>query len=166
MASLANPKKMAKLQSLSSQTPRRLKREALDFGVLNGHLGYFLHRLQIELFKDFIGSLSAFDLRPAQYSVLVLIGTNPGRSQMQIGDALNIERARLTKMLNELETREWVQRLPAVNDGRSHALFLTVEGKKSLDLIKTLASNHETHVARLIGQKRRRQLMELLKDFG
>ena len=91
----------------------------LDIGVLRTHLGYFLRRLQVEIFRGFIKSLSEFDVRPAQFSVLVLIGANPGRSQAEIGKALNIERARLAKMLNELERRRWVRRRSAANDGRS-----------------------------------------------
>ena len=50
------------------------------------------------------------DVRPAQYSVLVLIAANPGRSQAVIGKALNIERARLARMLHELERRQWIER--------------------------------------------------------
>ena len=161
MAPRAKSKKVVKTHSFELRAARRGE---LDFDVLNEHLGYFLRRLQVEVFKDFIRTLSVLDVRPAQYTVLVLIASNPGRSQAEIGEALNIERARLAKMLNELETRGWIRRLAAANDGRSHSLFLTPKGKKSLDRIKTIASDHETHVARLIGSKRRQQLMKLLKN--
>src|ERR1035441_9143390 len=102
MAPRAKSKKVAKTHSFELRAARRGE---LDFDVLNEHLGYFLRRLQVEVFKDFIRTLSALDVRPAQYTVLVLIASNPGRSQAEIGEALNIERARLAKMLNELETR-------------------------------------------------------------
>lgn len=154
-----------KSQSLKFPVRRDGRRAALDFGVLNEHLGYFLRRLEVEVFKDIIRTLSVFDVRPAQYSVLVLISSNPGRSQAEIGEALNIERAGLAKMLNELERRGWVQRLAAVNDGRSHSLFLTREGKKTFDRLKSLASGHETRIARFVGARRRQKLMKLLKDF-
>jgi hypothetical protein len=68
--------------------------ERLKLGTLDGHLGYFLRRLQIAVFKDFIRTLAPMDVRPAQYSVLLLIEANPGRSQAAIGQALDIERAR------------------------------------------------------------------------
>jgi DNA-binding MarR family transcriptional regulator len=140
--------------------------QALDLGKLNGHLGYFLRRLQIEVFKDIIGALTAYNIRPGQYSVLTLIEHNPGRSQADIGKALSIERAALAKMLHELEDRNWVQRLPAANDARSHSLFLTADGKNSLLRIDALADEHEQRIARLVGKKRWHELMRLLRDFG
>jgi len=139
---------------------------ALQLGPLNGHLGYFVRRLQVMIFKDFIRALAPMKVRPAQFSVLVLIGENPGHSQAAIGEALNIERARLARLLHELERRKWVQRRPAAGDGRRHSLFLTGEGEKALARIQELAAAHEAELARRIGQKRRIMLMDLLRDFG
>jgi DNA-binding MarR family transcriptional regulator len=138
----------------------------LDLGPLNRHLGYFLRRLQVAVFKDFIRTLAPMDLRPAQYSVLLLIEANPGRSQAAIGHALHIERARLARMLHVLEERTWIERRPADGDGRSHSLFLTREGAKALARIKELAARHERQTAELVGPKRRMVLMDLLREFG
>ena len=138
----------------------------LDLGTLDGHLGYFVRRLQIHIFQDFIRSLATFDVRPAQYSVLVLIAANPGQPQAAIARALNIERAALAKMLHEFEDRGWVRRLPSINDGRSHALILTREGEKALTRIKALAREHERRLERHVGAQRHRALLTLLKDFG
>jgi DNA-binding MarR family transcriptional regulator len=136
----------------------------LDLGGLGRHVGYFLRRLQLAIFQDFIRTLEPLDVRPAQYSVLLLIEANPGRSQAAIGQALNIERARLARMLHELERRDWVERRDG--DGRTHSLFLTGEGVQALARIKKLAGRHEQQIADLIGVKRRKQLMELLREFG
>ena len=67
-------------------------------------------------------------LRPAQYSVMLLIEANPGSSQAAIGRALGIERARLARLLHDLEGRKWIERRSANGDGRSHALFLAADG--------------------------------------
>ena len=138
----------------------------LDFDALNGHLGYFLRRLQVLVFQDFIQALATFDVRPAQYSVMVLVASNPGQSQSTIAKALNIERAALAKMLHELQARGWIQRLPSVSDGRSHALFMTRDGARAFARIKALALAHERRLERAVGTRRHRELMSLLKDFG
>jgi DNA-binding MarR family transcriptional regulator len=138
----------------------------IELDVLRTHLGYFVRRLQVEIFKDFIKTLAAFDVRPAQFSVLVLIGANPGRSQAEIGKALSIERARLAKMLNELERRRWVRRRSATNDGRSHSLHLTPLGVEKLEEIKALAASHERRLASRVGKERHQQLIGLLQEFG
>jgi DNA-binding MarR family transcriptional regulator len=140
--------------------------ERLALGHLDGHLGYFLRRLQLAVFKDFIRMLAPMRVRPAQYSVLLLIEANPGRSQAAIGKALAIERARLARMLHELQRRRWIERRRTARDGRSHALWLTPQGEHALAQIKTLTARHEEQIGRLVGPKRRLQLMEMLREFG
>jgi len=138
----------------------------LALGQLERHLGYFLRRLQVWVFQDFMATLREMDVRPAQYSVLLLIEANPGRSQSAIGRALNIERARLARMLHELENRKWIRRRASGRDARSHALVLTPEGEKALAKIKAMAEQHEAKLAAHLGEKRRAQLMEQLREFG
>jgi DNA-binding MarR family transcriptional regulator len=140
--------------------------EKLKLGALDGHLGYFLRRLQIAVFKDFIRTLAPMDVRPAQYSVLLLIEANPGQSQAAIGQALDIERARLARLLHVLEGRGWIERRAADGDGRSHSLYLTRAGEKALVRIKALAARHEAWLAEALGSKRRLLLMDHLKEFG
>jgi len=152
--------------------PARLQRPgappsaSLEFAELNDHVGYFLRRLQVMVFGNFISTLASLDVRPAQYSVLVLIAANPGRSQSAIGQALNIERARLARMLHEFERRKWIERQPAPDDRRSHSLFLTDGGAKTLVRIRSLAARHEALMIKLIGRKRRLLLLDLLREFG
>jgi DNA-binding MarR family transcriptional regulator len=136
----------------------------LELGELQGHVGYFVRRLQVAIFKNFIATLAPMNVRPAQYSVLVLIAANPGSSQAQIAQALSIERARLARMLHELEGRSWVER--RTRDGRSHALHLTAVGQKAFKTVNALAAKHEAQMTELIGPKRRMRLMELIKEFG
>jgi DNA-binding MarR family transcriptional regulator len=140
--------------------------DSLKLGTLDGHLGYFLRRLQVSVFKDFIRTLAPMDVRPAQYSVLLLVEANPGRSQAAIGQALDIERARLARLLHVLEGRGWIERRAANGDGRSHSLFLTRGGEKALVRIKALAARHEAWLAEFVGSKRRTALLDLMKDFG
>ena len=140
--------------------------EPLELGVLRRHLGYFVRRLQVWVFKDFIRTLASLDLRPAQYSVLLLIEGNPGRSQAAIGRSLNIERARLTRLLHQLERRRWIERRRATANARSHALFLTREGKKMMPRIKQLAAQHEARLIEFVGSARHKRLLRLLSNFG
>jgi len=140
--------------------------EAMDIAELNDRVGYFLRRLQVAIFKDFIRTLGPVDVRPAQYSVLVLIAANPGRSQAAIGKALNIERARLARMLHELERRQWIERRVSSGDGRSHSLFMTAAGKEAMERIKSLAAQHERKMVKFIGRDLRQLLLERLRKFG
>ena len=99
------------------------------------------------------------------HSVLIVIETNPGRSRAAIGRALNIERARLARLLHELERRNWVLRRASASDGRSHSLFLTSAGEKALARIKSLAERHEAQTAEFVEPRRRMLLMGSVERF-
>ena len=154
-------------RSVRSAAKRKSRRKPsrVAFGQLDRHLGYFLRRLQLWVFQDFIATLRPMKVRPAQYSVLLLIEANPGRSQAAIGAALGIERARLARMLHELERRNWVARADG-SDARSHSLHLTADGERALIKIRRLAERHEAKLAKHVGVKRRRQLLDWLRQLG
>ena len=141
-------------------------RKSIDLGTLSDRIGYFVRRLQVWIFQDFIRTLKGVQLRPAQYSVLVLIGANPALSQSDLAETLGIERARLVRLLDELERRGWTVRLPSAADRRSHALFLTPEGRRMLQRVEALVAQHEAHVVDRLGAPRRQKMLKLLRDFG
>lgn len=163
--SVASAAKPTVRRSVASPA-RAEKLNKLTLGQLDYHLGYFLRRLQIWVFQDFIQTLAPMKVRTAQYSVLLIIEANPGRSQAAIGQTLGIERARLARLLHELERRKWVSRRASGSDARSHSLHLTADGEKVLAKIKSLAEQHEAQLAEHVGANRRTQLMDLLRDFG
>jgi DNA-binding MarR family transcriptional regulator len=138
----------------------------VELGSLNDRAGYFVRRFQVWIFQDFMRTLKDARIRPAQYSVLVLISANPGLSQSDLADALGIERARMVRLLDELERRELTVRIPSTRDRRSHALFLTADGRKSLEQIEALVARHESHVIERLGPARRKSLIKMLKEFG
>ena len=71
------------------KTPqRRRSRRAIDLDVLNDRLGYFVRRVQVWIFQDFIGRLAAMDISPAQFSVLVVVNANTGLSQAELAGTL------------------------------------------------------------------------------
>src|SRR5690348_16309234 len=80
-------------------TGRRRAGAVDDLGALDGHLGYFIRRLQIWVFQDFIRTLAPLEISPAQFSVLSVIHANEGLSQAELGNTLAIERARLVRLL-------------------------------------------------------------------
>jgi DNA-binding MarR family transcriptional regulator len=145
--------------------PARAARKAVDIGVLHDHLGYFIRRLQIWVFQDFIRALAPIDIRPAQYSVLVVIAANPGLSQSDLAATLAIERARLVRLLDKLEKRGLTRRLNSRTDRRSHALRLTGDGHRVLRRAKALAAAHETRLNAVLGDGERRLMIDALKRF-
>jgi len=145
---------------------RRQDREGeIGLDGLVGHAGYAVRRFQIWIFQDFIKTLAVVDIRPTQYSVMTVIGANPGLSQMAVAQRLGIERARLVHLLDSLEDRKLLRRDRSRTDRRSHALHLTAHGQASLRQFKLLAAEHERHVSERIGKENREQLLRILSSF-
>jgi len=135
-----------------------------DLGVLDNHLGYFIRRVQLWVFQDFIRTLAAIDIRPAQYSVLVMIAANPGFSQSDIAETLGIERARVVRLLDRLEKRGLTRRLASPIDRRSHTLRLTREGQRILKRAQALAAQHEMRLAERMGKDQYRATMNSFRN--
>ena len=154
---------------MSTAERRRPAKAKVDgaptLGVLDRRLGYFVRRLQVSIFQDFIRRLSGLDLSPAQFSVLVVIGANPGLSQAELADALGIERARLVRLLHRLDKRGLTRRLPSSADGRRHALELTSDGARVLGQAERLSEEHEAMLKEKLGPARHRLLLQALRGI-
>jgi len=149
----------------SAKHPPRSDDDAIGLDALAGHAGYAVRRFQLWIFQDFIKTLAAVDIKPTQYSVMTVIGANPGLSQMAVAKRLGIERARLVHLLDSLEQRKLVKRVASATDRRSHALHLTAHGEGQLARFKRLASQHERHVEEKIGKANRERLLQILSCF-
>ncbi len=145
---------------------RPSRRSEIDLDGLTDHLGYLVRRAQLWIFQDFIRTLAVVDIRPAQYSVLTVIKANPSLSQMSLAHALNIERARVVHLIDTLEARRLVRRQPSPHDRRSHALYLTAEGRRTLVRVKELAARHERRLADKVGTANHKTLLKMFSVFA
>ena len=123
----------------------------LDLSGLTSVVGYTLRRAQLAVFEDFMIRFAALDLKPAQYSVLLVIGANPGRKQSEIAAALGIQRPNFVAMLDELERRGLAERTRSATDRRSHAVVLTAAGRALLDRALAVQARQEEELAALLG---------------
>lgn len=153
-------------QALRRRAPtRRSVRPVIALDALDDHLGYFIRRLQVWVFQDFIRTLAPIQLSPAQFSVLVIVSANRGLSQAELALTLGIERARLVRLLHRLQSRGLIARLRSSVDGRRHELELTAQGHAVLAQAKTLAARHERKLAAKLGAERHTILLQALRSF-
>nr|WP_293425939.1 MarR family winged helix-turn-helix transcriptional regulator [Phreatobacter sp.] len=134
--------------------------------MLGGLLGYRLRRAQLKVFEDFLASFAPLGLKPAQFSALVLIAANPGRSQREIAAALGIQRPNFVAMMDEFERRALARRHRSQTDRRSHALALTEAGEALLRQGRTIVAAHEARIAARLNETERAELMRLLALLG
>jgi len=130
--------------------------------MLTSLLGYHLRRAHIAIFQHFAETMGGADITPGQFGVLSVIGTNPGLSQTQLGNALGIDRSTVVAMIDRLESRRLVERAPSPTDRRSHALQLSAEGKVMLKRLEAMVRAHEAHIARDLAPDEVKTLVTLL----
>jgi len=116
----------------------------------------------VAIFQHIIRAMETLDVRPGQFSVLTVIGANPGLKQIAISEALDIRRANLVGMINGLERRGWIERRAVRGDRRAQGLYLTPRGRATLSRLRSMAARHERTATRLLTAAEKRQLLRLL----
>lgn len=137
---------------------------SIDAMGTNSIIGYRLRRAQLQVFHRFLSVFDELELRPAEYSVLVLIADNPGRKQTEVADTLGIKRTNFVTLVHKLEGRGLVERRPADEDRRANALHLTQAGEAFVKRARGLHDGMEhTLIDRLGGPAERDKLLALLE---
>ena len=163
-ASAAKPRKRpARPSPRPLPIPAPPPAEAVQIGDLSEFLGYSLKRAQLRIFEDFIRCVAPLQLTPAQFSVLMLVETNPVRNQTEIASTLGILRPNFVALLDELESRDLCLRSRSSNDRRSHILRLTEKGRAVLSRArKLIEARHEARLKELLGDNNRDLLLAML----
>jgi DNA-binding MarR family transcriptional regulator len=136
----------------------------LETGSTGAVIGYRLRRAQLSVFQRFLSVFEEVGLRPAEYSVLVMIADNPGRKQTEIAEVLGIKRANFVTLVHGLEERGLVERREADGDRRANALHLTRSGRTFVSNARTLHDSLEADLIDRLGGTRARDTLLALLD--
>jgi DNA-binding MarR family transcriptional regulator len=136
----------------------------IDYSILSEAVLYRLRRAQLAVVQDFNESLVEFGLRPADFSVLIVVANNRGLKQSDVAEALGIQRANFVAIIDGLEAKKLLARRKSSTDRRVHFLDMTPEGEAILRDISVIWKDHEEKlVDRLGGEKARDLLVGLLR---
>jgi DNA-binding MarR family transcriptional regulator len=124
-------------------------------------LGYQLRRVSVAMMADLSAKLVPLGLRPAEATILLLVGANPGCQQGEIGEVLGIKRANMVPLMARLVDAGLVARARA--DGRSHAISLTSRGVTKVAAINKVLDRQE---AQFHASLDARSLANLLKALA
>ncbi len=147
----------------NTATLARPANELLNLWLLQELVGYQLHQAEIASYRKFVNIFAEYKLTPKQCSVLILIGENPGISQIDIGTVLKMDRATTMAVVDLLQNRHLLLRRRSTTDRRKHALHLTKKGYNLLDDFKTLALSHEKTITAGLTAAEVTQLRDLLQ---
>ena len=110
--------------------------EAIDLGELSSSLGFLLRIAQVQIFQQFFSTLAGHGLKAGEFTVLWVIGLNPGVRQGSLARRLRIKPAHMTKLVQRMVRAEYVSRTIPPDDRRSVRLSLTELGKAFVEAHK------------------------------
>ena len=102
--------------------------ETIEFGEMANSLGLMIRLAQVRLFDAFYQNLAHHGLKPGEFTVLWVIGLNPGARQGLVARKLRIKPAHMTKLIQRAVDKGLVERIVPADDRRSVRLQLTGEG--------------------------------------
>lgn len=136
--------------------PKKSDQE-IDFGVLDEFLGYRLRRAQMNFFAKFGEVCEDLGISPGLFAVLAIVERNPGLTQTAVAQALGNDRSAMVAAVDKLESKNLLERRPAINDRRSYALFMTPEGSRFFDNAVKRVSCYENEMASCLESEEEKQ---------
>jgi DNA-binding MarR family transcriptional regulator len=137
--------------------------DEVDTSYLEGLLGYNARRAALSVIELFVERMAPYDLRPVDFSVLSLVLHNPGITSRQLCASLGILPPNLVGLVNTLEKRDLIQRLPHPRDGRAVGLHLTATGHQLMLEAEPTAIQLEAEAAGRLTASELKTLIRLLK---
>jgi len=120
------------------------KRPQISDATLRGLVGYNMKRAFMVIGADLARTLEPFELRMLTFTALTLVADNPGLSQSQLAQAMQVERPNLVVIVDELETRGLITRDRVPTDRRVYALRITAAGARLLANATRAVAAHES----------------------
>jgi DNA-binding MarR family transcriptional regulator len=113
--------------------------------------------------KSFHTCLEPLDLEPRQYLLLRTVGACRDQSQQAVGASLQIPPSRMVVLVDGLEERGLLERVPNPADRRAHALRLTATGRRLVERAASVVVAHEAAVCEPLDAAERTVLLGLLE---
>nr|WP_315259749.1 MarR family transcriptional regulator [uncultured Limnohabitans sp.] len=139
--------------------------DKIDTRYLETLLGYNTRRATLTIISRFIERMAEFDLRPVDFSVLSLIGHNPGITSRELCNALNILPPNMVGFLKAFEKRDLIERTPHPTDGRAMGLSLTKKGQQLMQKAEVAAIESDASAAHQLSAAEQKTLMRLLQKI-
>ena len=130
-------------------------------------LGYELALADITskaAFFKFVGD--PLDLRPVEFTILMLVRSTPGVTQKQLAKVLLVSAPNVTLLLDRLSAKGWVERTRSDVDRRVQKVSLSAEGRRLADEAHRLSLGCEHEMLRHLSIGERTLLMELLRRIN
>ena len=139
--------------------------EKVDTSYLETLIGYNARRAALAVIAQFLERMAVYDLKPVDFSVMSVVVHNPGVTSRQLCTALNILPPNLVGLVQSLESRGLLERLPHPHDGRAMGLHPTDKGLELMEKAEATASELEMNIGSKLTPNQVQTLVTLLQKI-
>jgi DNA-binding MarR family transcriptional regulator len=139
--------------------------EKVNTSYLETLIGYNARRAALAVIGEFVEKMAVYNLTPVDFSVMSVIVHNPGVTSRQLCAALNILPPNLVGLIQALDGRGLIERLPHPHDGRAVGLHPTGKGIELMTEAEATASELERNVGGKLTPNQTQTLVTLLQKI-
>lgn len=140
----------------------RLQGSDVDYGVLKEVIGFPIKVVWILGYTLLTRHIGDAPITPQRFSMLELIGRNPGLQQTQLGAALGLSRSATTITIDFWEDRDCVERRRVAGDRRVYGIYLTELGEQTLAVLRERVLKSDAELTAGLTAEEKAQLRVLL----
>lgn len=137
---------------------------------LRDHTGYWLNRLRGVVHARFEAALAEHGVTVAQWSVLITVYREDAVTPLEIARFIDVDPGSLTRLLDRMEDKDLVRRLPVDGDRRSIRIALTPRAAAITPQLAALADANDAAFFGILPEKELRDfrgaLARLLRAQG
>lgn len=134
----------------------------VDYSMMDRFAGHLTRVVQVRLFQLYYGHLGHLRVSPGAFAVLTAIRSNPGIAHRTLADALAAHGPNVTKLVDKLVRRGWVERRNLPADRRTTGHFLTPAGRAKTEAIIKAGLAHDAFATASLSAAERKTLLRLL----
>ena len=149
------------LDDLRHRVPK-LTEATIDYGLLARLAGFSVKLVWILGYGLLMRAIGDSGITPQRYSMLELIGCNPGLQQIQLGNALGLSRSAATLTIDFWEDRGCIERRTDKADRRSFGIYLTAIGEAELIRLRKLVLDADKALTSSLTEEETAELRRLL----
>jgi DNA-binding MarR family transcriptional regulator len=140
---------------------------SVDLTVLSDLLSFHVRMLSLEVNRAYDRAFAETPLAggTGKLTALMLIATNPGISQGQVGIVLSKDRPAMVRIIDLLEQEGLVARTRAAQERRRYGLFLTAQGRTSIARYMRIALDYDEAFFAVLNVRERSDLGRLLRKM-
>ena len=133
-----------------------------EFRIMPGHLIRRAHQIAVAIF---IEECAEHHLTPVQFACLAEIARCPGVDATRLASTVAVDRSTLGNVLERIEGRGWVERLPSPGDRRVKLLHITPAGRSLLEKVEASVEAAQRRMLDPLSPEDRSLFLRLLEQM-